>query len=197
MKLEKPSIYITGASCSGVTTLGGGLSSALGVRHVDCDDFYWYPTNPPFSTKRPPADRVRLIEEALGEDGWVLSGSFDGWGDTLIEKVNLIVFLYTPTPIRMERLMAREHERYGNRILPSGDMYEIHTAFAAWAAQYDRPDFPGRNLARHKAWLGTQIGPVLHLDGTQAPWILVSQVLADLPDPFKMLGGNPLASRRE
>ena len=104
MKLEKPSIYITGASCSGVTTLGSGLASALGARHVDCDDFYWYPTNPPFSTKRPPADRVRLIKEALGEDGWVLSGSFDGWGDTLIENVNLIVFVYTPTPIRMERL---------------------------------------------------------------------------------------------
>jgi adenylate kinase family enzyme len=148
--VAKPSIYITGASCSGVTTLGRLLASASGVRHVDCDDFYWFPTNPPFTTKRPPDDRIRLIREELGEDGWVLSGSFDGWGDTLIERVDMIVFLYTPTPIRMERLMARERARYGDRLLPSGDMYEIHIAFAAWASQYDNPNFPGRNLARHQ-----------------------------------------------
>jgi adenylate kinase family enzyme len=175
-----PSIYITGASCSGVTTLGRLVASALNIRHVDCDDFYWYPTNPPFSTKRPPEDRVRLIREALGDEGWVLSGSFDGWGDSLIEGIDLIVFIYTPTPIRMERLLTRERERYGNRILPSGDMYEIHTAFAAWAAQYDKPDFPGRNLARHQAWLKEQTAVVLRLDGTQEPHVLISRVLSEL-----------------
>lgn len=176
----KSSIYVTGASCSGVTTLGRGLASALGLRHIDCDDFYWFPTNPPFTTKRPPADRVRLIREALGEEGWVLSGSFDGWGDALIERVDLIVFIYTPTPVRMERLLTRERERYGNRILPSGDMYEIHSNFAAWAAQYDKPGFPGRSLARHEEWLEKQTAPVLRLDGTQDPPALVSRVLANL-----------------
>lgn len=176
-EVVKPSIYITGASCSGVTTLGRSLASYSGVRHVDCDEFYWFPTDPPFTTKRPPADRVRLIREALGEGGWVLSGSFDGWGDSLIEDVDLIVFLYTPTPIRMERLVARERERYRDRILPTGDMYQIHTAFAAWAAQYDKPDFPGRNLARHETWLKQQTAPVLRLDGTQNPQALVALVL--------------------
>jgi adenylate kinase family enzyme len=178
INMVKRSIYITGASCSGVTTLGRAVAASLAVAHVDCDDFYWFPTNPPFTTKRPPADRVRLIEEALGEKGWVLSGSFDGWGDTLIEEVDLIVFVYTPTAIRMERLIARERDRHGDRILAAGDMYEIHTAFAAWAAQYDKPDFPGRNLARHEAWLERLTAPVLRLDGTQEPQTLVSSVLA-------------------
>jgi adenylate kinase family enzyme len=178
--MVKPSIYVTGAPCSGVTTLGRALASESGVRHVDCDDFYWFPTNPPFTTTRPPADRVCLIKEALGEEGWVLSGSLDGWGDTLIEHVDLIVFVYTPTSIRMARLMARERERFGNRILPSGDMYEIHTGFAAWAAQYDNPDFPGRNLARHEVWLAQRTTPVMRLDGTQEPQSLVSCVLASL-----------------
>ncbi len=177
--MVNPSVFITGASCAGVTTLGRGLASAR-LHHVDCDDFYWFPTNPPFTTKRPPDDRVRLIREELGQEGWVLSGSFDGWGDSLIGRVDLIVFLYTPTQIRMDRLLARERERYGERILPSGDMYEIHSNFAAWAAQYDKPDFPGRNLARHEAWLEMQAAPVLRLDGTQEPQALVSNVIADL-----------------
>ncbi|MEK1890226.1 MAG: AAA family ATPase [Phyllobacterium sp.] len=178
--MSNPSIYITGASCSGVTTLGKSLATALGIRHVDCDDYYWYPTNPPFSTKRPPEDRLKLIREALGEAGWVLSGALDGWGDPLIAEVDLIVFVYTPTPVRMERLLAREHERYGKRIQPAGDMYDIHTAFAAWAAQYDKPDFPGRNLARHEAWLNAQTAPVLRVQGTLTPDILEQRVLSVL-----------------
>lgn len=54
-------IYITGASCAGVTTLGQNLATRLDVQHVDVDDFYWMPTNPPFTTKRPADERVSLI----------------------------------------------------------------------------------------------------------------------------------------
>ena len=54
----KMRIYITGASCAGVTTLGHNLATRLGIRQVDVDDFYWMPTNPPFTTKRPPSDRA-------------------------------------------------------------------------------------------------------------------------------------------
>lgn len=37
-------IYITGASCAGVTTLGRTLASLLSLRHLDVDDFYWLPS---------------------------------------------------------------------------------------------------------------------------------------------------------
>jgi len=56
-------IYITGASCAGVTTLGHTLASLLGLSHLDVDDFYWLPTNPPFTTKRAPNERVILIQQ--------------------------------------------------------------------------------------------------------------------------------------
>ena len=89
-------LYLTGASCSGVTTLGRELALLLAVQHLDVDDFYWLPTDPPFTMKRAPEDRVRQIRERQGNSGWVLTGSFDGWGDTLIGNVDLIVFLDTP-----------------------------------------------------------------------------------------------------
>lgn len=65
---EKMRIYITGASCAGVTTLGRNISTRLGIGQVDVDDYYWMPTNPPFTTKRPPGDRVALMQQALGDD---------------------------------------------------------------------------------------------------------------------------------
>ena len=43
-----PRIHITGASGFGVSTLGGALAARLGCAHLDTDDFYWLPTDPPY-----------------------------------------------------------------------------------------------------------------------------------------------------
>lgn len=159
-------IYLTGASCSGVSSLGAALAEHLGLPQLDVDAFYWMPTNPPFTTKRPPEDRVRLISQCQSQSaGWILTGSFIGWGDALIRDADLIVFLQTPTAIRLERLDKREAQRHGSRILPGGDMHEAHKAFRDWASRYDDPSFSGRNHAQHERWLSAQRAPVLRLQG--------------------------------
>ncbi|MDD1017319.1 adenylate kinase [Pseudomonas rubra] len=170
-------IYITGASCAGVTTLGQNLATELDARQVDVDDFFWMPTNPPFTTKRPVSERVPLIQQALGDQEWVLSGSCIGWGDELIAHADLIVFVATATPVRLERLAAREKARFGDRIAPGGDMHEIHVAFREWASQYDDPNFSGRNRGWHEAWISAQTAPVLRIDGTSRPETIVADVL--------------------
>jgi len=162
----KPRVYVLGASCSGVSTLGRALATRFAVPSLDVDDFYWMPTDPPYRVKRAPEDRVRLIAEKQREaDGWVLSGSFIGWGEALVQAVDLIVFLSTPTPVRLQRLDAREEQRHGARIRPGGDMHEASLAFREWASRYDDPSFEGRNRAQHERWLAEQGAPVLRLDG--------------------------------
>ena len=189
-------IYITGASCAGVTTLGHNLACSLNLRHVDVDDFYWLPTNPPFTTKRPPAERVCLIEQALGDQGWLLTGSFDGWGDALIAHVDLIVFVITPTPVRLERLAAREQQRFGNRIAPGGDMHAIHLAFREWASQYDDPAFSSRSRVRHEAWLSRQTAPVLRVDGECSAEDMLANTLRAVAQGPHTTGHRGLADNR-
>jgi hypothetical protein len=58
-------------------------------------------------------------------------------GDVAILLFELVVFLAIPHAVQMARLRRREHERFGERILPGGDMYEQSQAFLAWAASYD------------------------------------------------------------
>ncbi|WP_421556597.1 adenylate kinase [Pseudomonas kitaguniensis] len=173
-------IYITGASCAGVTTLGRTLASLLSLRHLDVDDFYWLPSNPPFTTKRPPDERVALIQQNFGDDGWVLTGSCMGWGDALISNVDLIVFVVTPTLVRLERLAAREKQRFGDRIAPGGDMHEIHVAFREWASQYDDPTFSGRNRAWHERWMSTQTVPTARVDGLSSAEKMAADVIQAL-----------------
>ena len=163
---KRQKIYMTGASCSGVSTLGAALAAHFVLPQIDVDDFYWMPTDPPFSVKRPPEECVRLIADQQSRlEGWVLTGSFIGWGEALIRDVDLIVFLYTLAAVRLQRLDQREAARHGDRILPGGDMYAAHLAFRDWASRYDDPLFSGRNLAQHEAWLRMQTAPVLRLQG--------------------------------
>ncbi len=100
-------IHIMGASGAGVTTLGRTLANALAFPHHDTDDYYWRPTTPPYREMRPSADRLRLMEELfLGRLDWVLSGSLDGWGDSIVPLFDLVIFLSAPTEVRLIPLCA-------------------------------------------------------------------------------------------
>jgi hypothetical protein len=61
----------------------------------------------------------------------------------------------------MERLRRREHERFGERILPGGDVYDHSQAFLARAALYDEGGLDIRSRQRHDQWLSTLPCPIL------------------------------------
>lgn len=160
-------IHILGASGSGTTTLAARIAARYGHCHLDTDDFYWLPTQPPFREKRPRNERLALLQRALRQQGrWVLSGSLCNWGDPLIPEFELVVFLAIPLPVRMARLHAREIQRYGARAIgPGGELRKAHLDFLDWARSYDKGDVSIRSRALHEAWLSTVPCPVIRLEG--------------------------------
>jgi hypothetical protein len=108
------------------------------------------------------------MSQALGNNGWVLTGACHGWGGELIDRANLIVFVTLPTPIRIARLLARERALFGDRIREGGDMRQIHLDFMQYARGYDNPKFGGRNLAAHEQWLNKQTKPICKIAGDQS-----------------------------
>ena len=178
MKRASARIHIVGASGSGTTTLGAALAAATGSVHLDTDDYFWMPTDPPFTTRRPADERLRLLTAELDRHAsWVLAGSLLDWGNVLIPRFTLVVFLYLPPDIRIERLRKRERQRYADAIDPGGSMHASHGEFIAWAKGYDDPAFEGRSLARHRAWLERLPCPVLEISGTPAVEDSVARVL--------------------
>jgi len=160
----KRHIHIFGASGSGTTAIAGVVCGKTGYRHFDADDYFWLPTENPFTAERPRETCLALLGNDLSSCGaWVLSGSLSGWSDVFMPLFDLVVFVYVPQEIRLERLKKREQERYGKRTLPGGDRYGETKAFLEWAAAYDSGTRNGRSLPRHNAWLEKITCPVLKI----------------------------------
>jgi adenylate kinase family enzyme len=159
-------LHILGASGSGTTTLGRALAARLQCSHFDTDNYFWVPTDPPFTHQRERTERAQLLMDDLTvQEQWVLSGSLCGWGDVAIPLFELVVFLSIPSEVRMARLRQRERARFGERILPGGDMYESSQAFLAWAASYEEGGLDIRSRRQHEQWLGTLPCPILCFEG--------------------------------
>lgn len=168
-------LHVLGASGSGTTTLGRALADAWAVPHADADDYFWVPTDPPFTTKRPPADRLALMEQMFApREAWVLSGAMTGWGERIVERCDAIVFLTLDPDVRMARLHAREALRREGGPMDDAAWHD----FRDWARSYDDPAFDGRSRHQHEAWLRVRTQPVLRLDAARSVPELRDAVLA-------------------
>ena len=159
-------IHVTGGSGSGTTTLGRAIAERHGHIHLDTDDFFWEPSDPPFTVQRSRETRLRLLREAMtSADRWVLSGAIDPWGYELTSSFDLVVWLTVPPEARLRRLRDRESADYGIRIVRGGDMHDGFEEFMRWAASYDTADTSTRSYARHAEWAASLSRPVIRVDG--------------------------------
>lgn len=146
-------IHIYGASGSGTSTLGKKICDELGYKFMDTDDYYWLPSNPKYTYKRPVDERLELMKKDISEaENVVISGSLTDWGDELIPFFTLVVRLETETSIRIDRLMKRERNNFGSRIDIGGDVYQNHIEFIEYAKSYDNGGPEIRSKASHDEW---------------------------------------------
>ncbi|WP_313342455.1 AAA family ATPase [Sedimentibacter sp.] len=174
-------IHIFGASGSGTTTLGKAIYENYGHIHLDTDNYFWVPTDPPYTTKRNRNERQRLLNNDINKnEKCVISGSLcgrgDGWGDIFIPLFDLVIFIDTPMDVRIKRLEERELNKFGNRILPGGDMYDNHTAFIEWAKTYDTGGLEQRSRVLHMQWMEKLTCKTVTVDGTLSPYQILLQI---------------------
>jgi len=161
-------IMINGAAGTGKTTLGKELAKQLEFKHIDLDDYY-FSEESPFPNLR---SRDKIMNQLRGDldkyPRFVMSGTV---GSILWDFVNplfdLAVLLKAPTDILLQRVKAREYERYGERILEGGDLYETHLKFCDEISKYEI-GYHSVSLERHKKWVAELNCPVLCADGTKS-----------------------------
>lgn len=160
-------LHLFGASGTGVSTLGEALAPVLHAPYFDTDTYFWHAAGPPFTSRCPPAERdARLAHDLAQHASWIVGGSIVGWDEKWLSAFDLVVFLWLPPALRLQRLRQREHARYGPQLLTDPSQAARTQAFLDWAAGYDDSSTGGtRTLANHTRWLAQFTCPVLELRG--------------------------------
>jgi adenylate kinase family enzyme len=159
-------IHILGASGSGTTTLARALSNKLDYVNYDTDDYFWEHTNPPYQQKKDIEERKTLLNSELkNHNKWILSGSLCGWGVVFIPYFDLVIYLWIPKEVRIDRLKERQRQRYGELIETDELIHKQNNVFVDWASQYDDGDLTIRSKKLHEKWLSELPCKVLRLEG--------------------------------
>ena len=155
-------ILICGLNGTGESTLGRMLADRMGYEFVDNEDLFFPKTDPSyvFSSPRSEEEVIRLLEERISANSRFIFAAVKGnYGDKLLAALDHIILIEVPKQIRSQRVRDRSYQKFGNRILPGGDLYDKESN---WFSLTDnRPETYVTD------WLETVDCPVIRIDGTQ------------------------------
>lgn len=158
-KVKPHGIIVFGPNGSGKTTLGRELARVLGCKHIDHEDYAFAPSEIPYATPRSDEDCVKLMLADIGAHGaFVMSTVVGDYCEEIVGMCDLAVYISAPLDLRLERIARRGYERFGDRVLKGGDMYEQQLKFAEFVA--------ARPISRVDIWAETLTCPLIRIDGT-------------------------------
>lgn len=158
-------IIIFGSAGSGKTTLGKIVAKALSFPYFDIDDYIWrIDTDEPYTVMFSREEKAdRLMEAISRAEHFVMAGSMDSFHTPFDPLFELAVHLTADKDIRLARVSQRAYEKFGDRILEGGDLYQNHRRFLDGVSRYDADGSP--NLSTHAEWAKALSCEVLRLNG--------------------------------
>ena len=159
-------IMIIGPSGSGKTTLGKIVAQKLGYPYFDVDDYIWKQnTDTPYTQMYTRDEKIsRLSNDIAPYEHFVMAGSMSSFHYAFDDMFEMMVLLYVSPDIRVERVHKRAIERFGERVLEGGDMYEAHMKFLNDNRSYEKDGSP--NMREQKEWMKNMSCVKIELDGT-------------------------------
>ncbi len=186
-------IAILGMNGAGKSTLAHALAKATGYTEMDVEDFYFpeqrasrlhalehdtvavteHLGDLPFSVPRSKPEVEALLLEAIPEDsGFILAGVTLNFREEILSRLTLAVELQTPLETRVRRIEEREIRRFGDRVLPGGDMYEQQADFRRMVETRD-PSAASQSAEKLPC-------PVIKLNGTAPVEENIAAILSHL-----------------
>ena len=154
-------ILICGLNGAGKSTVGRMLADRMGYQFIDNEDLYFpkKDRNYVFSAPRSKDEAILILEEMMENNrNFVFSAVKGDYGDKLISMLDHIVLIDVPKAVRIRRVRERSFEKFGDRILQGGDLFEKESEWF-----YRVESRPNDYVTK---WLETTDRPVTVIDGT-------------------------------
>lgn len=118
------------------------VAERIGFHFIDIEDLY-FPKNDSFYLYALPRSREEveklLLDEILQHENFVLASVKGDYGEQICRYFNLAVLISAPKNIRVERVRERSFRKFGERMLPGGDLYESENSFFELVASLKAP----------------------------------------------------------
>lgn len=168
-------IIVCGGNGAGKSTLGRKLAAAMDCRFADIEDYYFPKTDKNYiyvDARTKEEVRELLWEDLKQYPKFVLASVTGNYGDEIVSMFTGAVLIRVPKDIRMQRVRERSYQKFGDRILPGGDLYEREQKFFDMAA--------GRSDEDVENWVRSLSVPVIHVDGTRTVEDNVKEIIKNL-----------------
>jgi len=155
-------IQICGLNGCGKSTLGKVLAERLGFHFIDNEHLYFPETNAdePYTNPKSRAEVERLLMDEVSKySDFVFSAVKGDYGKDIVPMYSYVVVIDVPKEIRTQRVRNRSFQKFGDRMLIGGDLYDQEEAFFQMVES--RQDDYVEN------WLQKVNCPIIRVDGTK------------------------------
>lgn len=153
-------IAIVGGNGSGKTTLGSTLSKALNYKHMDIEDYYFEDAEIPYLRSRTRKEVLQLMEQdTFKYPNFIISAVNADLGNKINSLYECVIYLKVPLEIRLKRVKQRAYDKFGDRVLEGGDMYEQEQEF------FD--SIVMKTLKKTDEWVKCIPCPIIYADGAK------------------------------
>lgn len=123
-------IVITGLNGCGKSTVCKLLAEKLNYYSMDVEDYFFIDSDIPYSKYHTHEQTKNLMfDDIVKYNNYVLATVNCDWGEEITSTYKFAVVLKAPLDVRMNRIRQREYEKFGNRVLKNGDLYESQQKF--------------------------------------------------------------------
>ena len=156
-------IIICGLNGTGKSTLGKALAEKLHFHFIDIENLYFPKTNPNYIYASPrtrkEVEKLFLHEIKTHKD-FILASVKGDYGEDIYSLSQYAILLDVPKNIRLKRVKKRSFQKFGNRMLLGGDLYEQEENFFHFVESRDE------NIVEE--WVKSLKCPVIRMDGTKS-----------------------------
>ncbi len=156
-------IIICGLNGAGKSTLGKALAEKLHFYFIDIENLYFPKTDPNYiyASPRTREEVEKLLLHELKTHGkFILSSVKGDYGEAVCSFFQYAILLDVPKDIRLQRVKTRSFQKFGNRMLSGGDLYEREEKFFHFVES--------REENTVEEWLKSLKCPIIRIDGTKS-----------------------------